>query len=111
MEGGEFFSNDASGPFGNGCSSTQAPTTAAPTTAAPTTATPTTAAPTPYPTIRCKDRKDKFELNGTTRKWCLWLGNKFPDPADQLKQCIRKNLTDDCPEVCQKSECFPTDSP
>merc|ERR1712113_1213311 len=77
-----------------------------------TTAAPTTAAPVPpVPAVRCTDRKDQFELNGTTRKWCLWLGNRFPDPADQLKQCIRKSLTDHCPEVCQKPECFATDSP
>merc|ERR1712113_9807 len=81
------------------------------TTASPTTAAPTTAAPTAGATVRCKDRKDNFELNGTSRRWCLWLGNKFTDPADQLKQCVRKNLTDHCPEVCQKPECFATNSP
>jgi len=72
---------------------------------------PTAPGPTAAPTIRCKDRKDKFEVNGTPRKWCIWLGNKFPDPADQLNQCVRKKLTDHCPEVCKKPECFSTDSP
>jgi len=64
-------------------------------------------------TASCEDRTDNFAYKEgvPVRNWCLWIPKKFPDPADQLNQCAGRGLTDHCPVLCQKPECFATAAP
>jgi len=71
----------------------------------------TTAAPVPAG-ASCDDRTDAFAWKdgAKERKYCDIIRKNYAE-AEHPAQCTRLRLTDHCPKLCKKPECFATAAP